>query len=314
MQFKDDENKILLSWQAFKKIRYYTSLVEDEIFGMLIIINRGPHLVVKDVLLPDQVISGASCNPTPQGMARVLAEAGDDVEHLRGWFHSHSTMQTFYSTTDRQTIHNMGEGSPFVISIVSNRQGELLSRVDFFTPFRFKLDMNLDLDWNDPDIMAECQQMVRERVKKQGVVHRNQWQQQGHQHRSHRNPNIAPNTTGVQSFQQHGKRTTGDNRINAQNHGWDTVYDPITGTWLSVAAINNRTTQQSLPEIVTGDKTPVDAIEEGNALSKKMQKAIADKTNTKPLIPENAVLTNKTPKESDETDNEEEQPVVVPVE
>jgi proteasome lid subunit RPN8/RPN11 len=213
MKVSDAEHKIVLSRLAYAKMRYYTDLVREEILGMLLVSLRGGNIIVEDILVPKQKITFSSCDPTDEGMAEILSEI-DEPEKFRGWWHSHSSMGTFFSGTDTRTIDNIGKGPPYLVSLVTNRQGEILGRVDMFLPFRVTIDMDVEIDWEDPEVMEYCNQEIAAKVVKKSY----------------------------QGFQRTGGRVvTGNNRRHLQSnqdaatktkYDWNKVWDPDKKEWV----------------------------------------------------------------------------------
>jgi hypothetical protein len=71
--------------------------------------------------------------------ADLPAGKGIDPRTLRLWLHSHAEMGTFWSTTDAETIAGLCNDG-FVLSIVTNKKGAMLARVDLFEPIRHTID------------------------------------------------------------------------------------------------------------------------------------------------------------------------------
>lgn len=109
---------------------------------MGIVERDGEDLIVPEVFLPKQ-----SCSPTNTDMDQAdvakllidLERQGKDPKTLRLWLHSHGQMKCFWSQTDDATIEELANDG-FLVSIVTNKAGDLLTRVDVFEPFRFTFD------------------------------------------------------------------------------------------------------------------------------------------------------------------------------
>ena len=92
--------------------------------------------------LPKQNCSSASTDMDQAEVAKILVDLearGIDPRTLRLWLHSHAEMGCFWSTTDAQTIAGLCNDG-FVLSIVTNKKGQMLARVDIFEPIRFTVD------------------------------------------------------------------------------------------------------------------------------------------------------------------------------
>lgn len=124
--------------EAARKLELYIEECPAEIGGLGLVEVRGPdELVVTDVFALKQRVTSVSTVLDPEALADFVtrqAREGVDLGRLRCWWHSHADMQAFFSGTDRATIDRFtGE---FLVSIVGNRQGHLLGRLDLFQPFR----------------------------------------------------------------------------------------------------------------------------------------------------------------------------------
>jgi hypothetical protein len=90
---------------------------------------------------------------------------GIDTSKLKLWWHSHANMGVFWSTTDENTIKLFDNG--WMISLVGNKKGEILSRLDIYDPIRFTLG-NLELKIiieTDPLLEKQIEDEIAEKVK-----------------------------------------------------------------------------------------------------------------------------------------------------
>ncbi len=98
---------------------------------------------VRQLFLPHQVSTSCHTQVSEEALAQLLVEAVQaqvDVASLKVWLHSHGSMAVFFSTIDDQNIRNAFPQSPWVLSIVVNRAGDIKARLSLFSPFRIDLD------------------------------------------------------------------------------------------------------------------------------------------------------------------------------
>ena len=79
---------------------------------------------------------------------------------------SHADMPTFWSGTDEACVKDLGgtQGEYF-ISLVTNRKGEVLVRLDVYQPFKMTMDkLPLIVGEETPGLRAQCIADVKEKV------------------------------------------------------------------------------------------------------------------------------------------------------
>ena len=164
------EDKIYFLRKAFIKMRYFVSLCEDEISGLGKVEEINGKLVVTDVEIFKQVVSGAHSNLDDDALAEFLFEQtkkGEDLAKWRLWWHSHARMQVFFSKTDTDTIDASTE-YPWLISVVSNHAGDIKARYDIYKPYRMNKDLGVEILEDEDDELKElCQKEIDEKVSKQ---------------------------------------------------------------------------------------------------------------------------------------------------
>jgi len=135
---------VLLSEEAEHQLRVWTQATQGEFscFGVVEKAEDSGLVVINKFFLPKQVCSGAHTSPDRQAMGQLMTElvkAGYDVANLRCWAHSHGDLQTFWSGEDNDTVNQMDNGE-WLLSIVTNRAGSFLARLDLYRPFRVTFD------------------------------------------------------------------------------------------------------------------------------------------------------------------------------
>ncbi len=168
---------VRLNYNAYSKLRGYINNVENEVGGLGSVFIKGQSLIVKDIFLIEQEVSGASTNLSADGLAkfyqeRLKANKKDDMGSYKLWWHSHYNFNTFWSKTDDDTIDGFDQETKednWFLSIVGNQEGELLTRLDVFRPFRFTYnDVPMFNDILDPkvevDLLSEIEKKVKDKV------------------------------------------------------------------------------------------------------------------------------------------------------
>jgi len=134
--------KVLIDLPVLERIRHYVDLAPGEVSALGIVERDDEDLLVTDLFLPKQNCSSASTDMDQSEVAKILVDLearGIDPRTLRLWLHSHADMDTFWSGTDTATIAGLCNDG-FVLSIVTNKHGKMLARVDIFEPIRHTID------------------------------------------------------------------------------------------------------------------------------------------------------------------------------
>lgn len=116
--------------ETLRRIKGFTRLADGEVGGMarVAVINKTPY--VYDLrLLPNQEVTGASIKVNNPELALFLStvERPDEFKFL---WHSHVNMQAMLSNIDQVCIDGFLETSPFLISCISSKKGEIFVQFD----------------------------------------------------------------------------------------------------------------------------------------------------------------------------------------
>lgn len=124
---------IFITPRAYRKLRIYVECCPVEIGGLGNAECREDRLVVSDLFLVEQRASPSETVLDTQRVVELISEylvQGKDPASLRVWWHSHGETEVYWSPTDEETISTFpGE---YLISIVGNRRGQFLCRLDSF--------------------------------------------------------------------------------------------------------------------------------------------------------------------------------------
>ena len=125
--------KCYLENLAAKKLRFFINNIDAEISGWGKTEMREGDIYVLDLVIFKQTVSGSRTEldyDTRAKFGMELKKSGEKQEDWNLWWHSHNSMKTFWSTTDETAIKNEMGKLPYLLSIVSNNEGDLLTRID----------------------------------------------------------------------------------------------------------------------------------------------------------------------------------------
>jgi hypothetical protein len=137
-----DPPVILITEEAKAKLDGYIELCPEEISGLgRVVMPKASTFLITDILLFSQEVSAGSTDLDQATVAQFVVEAlqGDHKpEELKVWWHSHVNGSCFWSGTDNTTIEGFING--WMISVVGNKKGEYMARLDIYDPLRLLLD------------------------------------------------------------------------------------------------------------------------------------------------------------------------------
>jgi hypothetical protein len=123
--------------ETYARLRLYVELCPSEIGGLGEVRPEGEGLLVTELFLLDQRVSASETELQPEALLCLLhrcLEEGRDPAALRLWWHSHAEHGVEWSDTDEATIRGFGGDS--LVSLVTNKAGDLLCRYDTWRPQR----------------------------------------------------------------------------------------------------------------------------------------------------------------------------------
>jgi proteasome lid subunit RPN8/RPN11 len=154
--------------RCLERIEHWTDVAPGEFSALGVVQKIGEELIVPELFLPQQTCDEASTEMDPDDVARLLIaleREGKDPRSLRLWLHSHGDMNCFWSAQDAATIEEMSNNG-YLVSIVVNKAGDLLCRVDVFAPFRFTFDkVRVAPLLQNYNLRAQCKAEIAEKVK-----------------------------------------------------------------------------------------------------------------------------------------------------
>lgn len=162
-------NIIYITTEARAKLQLYITAAEGEVSGLGQVVREDNKLIVTDIFLLDQNCSASSTTITEEGLAKFMVECVQkdmDTSTIRLWWHSHADMSVFWSNTDQKTIKELAGDFPWMLSIVGNKAGEYLTRLDITDPVIVSLD-KLPLSVfipTDKELEKQIQRELKEKV------------------------------------------------------------------------------------------------------------------------------------------------------
>ena len=159
---------IAIKEKALKKIQNFIELAPGEISGLGTISKQYNHFIIEDVFLFKQQNTSASTTLDVEEITAMLVgkmQKNEDVSNIKLWWHSHANMGVFWSGTDDSTINNF-DNKEYLISLVSNKEGQILCRFDLYHPIRLTID---DIKYTiifdeENDLKEECKKEYDEKI------------------------------------------------------------------------------------------------------------------------------------------------------
>ena len=168
MRLTNEGIRLYLLPEVEERIRHYTELAAGEVSGLGTVEEFDGGFLVTDIFLPRQSCSAGGTELGQESVATLIMEldqAGVDSGMLRFWFHSHSALDVFWSGTDEQCIDNLANGD-YVLSLVTNKKGHLLARLDIFKPVRLTVDhLPVSVRSAGESLREKCRDEISEKVE-----------------------------------------------------------------------------------------------------------------------------------------------------
>jgi hypothetical protein len=166
-------NEIFINNETYNKLFAYAEIakktLDSEIGGYLVIkeLDEG-GLLVEDILLPEQTVSGGSFKAKPG-----IKVAPEVIPMIHGFWHSHHNMGTFHSGTDDNTLGDKWNGetrgsASYAVSIVVALPNKIIAYLQYFKPIILeKVEIPISvLHPATKEIYEKCAAEVKERVSK----------------------------------------------------------------------------------------------------------------------------------------------------
>lgn len=137
--------QLILPYSIKEKMRLYVESLDNEIsgFGKIEFNQEEDTCTIIDIKIFEQEVSSARSELEGENIAKFATELVKNGETLGGWnlwWHSHNDMGVFWSGTDTGTMDENPLDAPFMVSIVTNNDGEYKARIDLYEPTHMYLD------------------------------------------------------------------------------------------------------------------------------------------------------------------------------
>lgn len=177
MKVQVEDLIVYLTAAVKEKIELWTTMARGEVSGLGIVeeMNEGSYrgYKVTDLYLAEQSCNGSGTVITPESAAKLMIELetrGIDTGKLKFWWHSHGDIGVMWSGTDEENIQGF-KPKDYFISLVTNKKGKSLCRVDVFKPIRLCVDeVRMDLILPDMGLEEECKKEFAARVTEKSYL------------------------------------------------------------------------------------------------------------------------------------------------
>jgi hypothetical protein len=168
MKITAEDIRFYLLPEVEERMRHYTNLAAGEVSGLGTVEEFDGGFLVTDLFLPKQTCSPGGTDLDQESVATLIMEldqAGKDPGALRFWWHSHGNLDVFWSGTDEQCINNLANGD-YVLSLVTNKRGDVLARLDIFRPVRVTLDkVPVSVRSAGESLRERCREEIMQKVE-----------------------------------------------------------------------------------------------------------------------------------------------------
>lgn len=172
-----NENCLYIKLETLQKMIIYAELAEkdsNEIGGLMIIDEpKEGGLVLEDIILPEQEVGSVSFKMIPKGeWLKELTKSGK-ISKVKGWWHSHRHMGTFYSGVDDDTLEDKWNGespltSHYSVGLVLSLPSNVKAWIAYYKPIAMKkaeLPIKILYPPLTEAVQKQCEAEVKERVK-----------------------------------------------------------------------------------------------------------------------------------------------------
>jgi proteasome lid subunit RPN8/RPN11 len=158
--------RVAILHDTFAVLRCYVEATRGELTLLGTAHWEDGHNVIRidRLMLPVQSSSASHTEVTEQALAELLVEAvrgGVDTARLLVWVHSHGELSAFFSATDEHNIQDAFPQADWVLSVVTNRAGQITARLSLYKPFRIDVE-DLPISVGLPQ---ELEEEIRREVK-----------------------------------------------------------------------------------------------------------------------------------------------------
>lgn len=139
------EIELKIPHAVYEKVMHWVNKAEGlEIsgFGKVVRCKETNTFTVVDAYLLEQEGGAAHTDIDDKSLARLMYQTKDIEGDLRWWWHSHVKMACFWSTTDTDTIKQLGANG-WIVATVFNQKYEMRSALCYVTESDFGTDTQM---------------------------------------------------------------------------------------------------------------------------------------------------------------------------
>ena len=159
----------------YAKAAYHTE--KCEIGGMSVVIqDKDGDWKIQEPVILKQEIGGTTCDLDKEELAKYYTKVALEYKWANFrfcWWHSHHTMQAFWSGTDISSIEEYGEGeSDLSFALVVNLKEEYKCRVSVWKPVEIHQDVELNIlsDEEKVEIPVEILTEVKAKCETRSII------------------------------------------------------------------------------------------------------------------------------------------------
>ncbi|MFH1211478.1 MAG: hypothetical protein V1659_00950, partial [Candidatus Woesearchaeota archaeon] len=165
-------NNLYFKLDCLTKLFGYVNAVTGEVSGMGLVEKIKDMFVVTEIFLLKQECSYSTTEIDSEDLGKLMLELTRQGKEgsLKLWWHSHGSMNAFWSTTDKHTARILS-GSNWMFTAVVNKEGKIKISLDVSIPFHHVAD-DIQVSIYDPDtsrIFEICKKEVKEKVKEEKI-------------------------------------------------------------------------------------------------------------------------------------------------
>ena len=169
--------RILFTAEAARIFWYLIDKAPGEISMLASVVKNGLVFRITEIHFKGlkQRNTSASTEILPQAIDKFIVDremAGLDNSALRGSLHSHGLLQVFWSSIDDTNIERF-EYCPWLVSVVVNKNKNVLGRIDIFNPLRMTIDhvqVGIEQEEFPKELQSELDTNYNEAVEEQTVT------------------------------------------------------------------------------------------------------------------------------------------------
>ncbi len=166
----DEDLKLVIPQKEAKKLLAYVDACEIEVSGFADVEFDEEEMIFKvgEIYLLKQESSGAETEMDADTILdfteQMIKKGKEQLPRL--WWHSHNTMEAFFSATDEGSMEILKNDS-FFVSLVTNHAHEFSCAVTVWNPFKLRIEeLPVVINWGYKNVPAYIKKEVKRKVKK----------------------------------------------------------------------------------------------------------------------------------------------------